>query len=117
MDGFIVARNRWESIITQDDGFPAVSIASAVTGDNVATQLPPRVDDMYIAAKEESIDGVGGILGMAGPTALKFVDGKYVPVAGILQFDSADIRFMQQIGTCSIKLDHVPICCRYPTVR
>ena len=46
------------------------------------------IDDINISAELESIDGVGGLLGQAGPTALR--SGSYLPAAATMQFDSDD---------------------------
>lgn len=106
MDGFIIARNRWESIIVEDDGYPPANIAGVVQRSDIATKLPRKVDDVYIAAAEEKIDGRGGILGMAGPTAQKLYNGRYVTVGGIMKFDSADINYMLSLGTWPNFIEH-----------
>jgi len=50
-----------------------------------------------IAAKVAPIDGLGGTLGRAGPTAVLQSDG--LPVAGIMEFDIADVANMAANGT------------------
>ena len=46
------------------------------------------IDDIRIDAKLTEIDGVGGILGRAGPTAIR-IDGG-LPALAIMEFDEAD---------------------------
>ena len=46
------------------------------------------IDDIRIDAKLTEIDGEGGILGQAGPTAIR-TDG-YLPATAIMEFDVAD---------------------------
>ena len=46
------------------------------------------IDDIVITAELKPIDGEGGILGQAGPTAIR--TGTYLPALASMQFDSAD---------------------------
>jgi len=71
---FIAAANRISTIITAD--IPSVSIRGVV------------IDDIQITAELKAIDGTGGVLGQAGPTALR--SGSYLPATASMQFDSAD---------------------------
>jgi hypothetical protein len=71
---FVNAANRISQIIVAD--IPAVSIRGAV------------IDDIRITAELKAIDGTGGVLGQAGPTALR--TGSYLPATAMMQFDSAD---------------------------
>jgi hypothetical protein len=53
------------------------------------------VDDIVITAELKAIDGPGGILGQAGPTALR--TGSYLPATAKMEFDSADAsRYLSQ---------------------
>lgn len=66
-------------------------LESIIFGDLPDVQLNGiNIDDLRITAELESIDGVGGILGEAGPTRLR--GGSALPFAGIMRFDSADAR-------------------------
>jgi hypothetical protein len=62
------------------DGLPDVSVWSR----NTVT----RVDDITISAELKFIDGQGGVLGQAGPTALR--TSNYLPATASMQFDIAD---------------------------
>jgi hypothetical protein len=90
MDAFALARNRWQQVITEDGG-SARDISPWFPRRNIATKLPALVDDIYVAGVVVPIDGIGGILGMAGPSVIRKVGGKYQPQGGIMKFDSADI--------------------------
>jgi len=47
------------------------------------------IDDISITATLEEIDGVGGVLGSAGPRVIRG-DGTFLPLTGAMTFDSAD---------------------------
>ncbi len=54
------------------------------------------VDDVLIDASGRYIDGPGGILGQAGPDALR--PGTFLPFHGVMHFDSADMASMEASG-------------------
>ena len=54
------------------------------------------IDDLQITASLSNIDGVGGVLGQAGPTAIR--TGSYLPAVGSMQFDIADANTYQKQG-------------------
>ncbi|MDD2865649.1 MAG: leishmanolysin-related zinc metalloendopeptidase, partial [Methylococcales bacterium] len=76
---FQTAANRWQSIITGD--------------------IPDfeRIDDIEITVSMPAIDGVHGILGQAGFTALRPISN--LPFMGVMQFDNADIIDMAKKNT------------------
>ncbi len=75
---FALAAARWEQIIIGD--VPDVG----------------TIDDVQIAASGVAIDGVGGILGQAGPTGLR--TGSSIPFQGVMQFDTADLANLESSG-------------------
>ncbi len=77
------AAARWSQVITGD--------LPNMTYNGVA------VDDLLISVRVHSIDGVGGILGQAGPDA--FRPTTYLPYHGTMEFDSADMADMQADGS------------------
>lgn len=105
MNSFGSAKRRWESIIIRGDSSPYVVTAGFLTLVQPATQAPKIIDDIYISGTEAVIDGVGGILGSAGPTLLKSVYDKirkrtiYHTVGGWMKFDTADIAFRVKTKT------------------
>jgi hypothetical protein len=80
---FSQAVEYWESVILGDIS-------------DVNTTKYGLVDDLVIEASSINIDGKGGILGQAGYTMLRS-DGS-LPVAGIMQFDSADLNALENNG-------------------
>jgi hypothetical protein len=84
---FVQAAQKWQQVITAD--LPDVG----------------SIDDLLIAASVVSIDGVGGILGQAGPDAVRSGAGG-LPYHGIMQFDSADIAAMAANGTLLSVITH-----------
>ena len=50
--------------------------------------LPDTIDDLFICAAEEPIDGAYGVLGYAGPVYIRSDSG--LPISGRMFFDSAD---------------------------
>jgi len=94
-DAFAHAADRW---------------CKAIVGD-----LPPvvvdgeKIDDVLILAQGSDIDGAGGILGQAGPDALRPANaGKsaYLPAKGTMQFDTADLAQMEANGTLDDVITH-----------
>jgi hypothetical protein len=84
---FVQAAQKWQQVITTD--LPDVG----------------SIDDLLIAASVVSIDGVGGILGQAGPDAVRSGAGG-LPYHGIMQFDSADMAAMAANGTLLSVITH-----------
>jgi len=78
---FNAAAARWSQVITGD--LPSVTLPSGTF-----------IDDVRIDASIVAIDGVGGVLGQAGPTALRPGLGG-LPYTGGMEFDSADVAAMQ----------------------
>ena len=78
-----------------------VSAANAIS-DFILGDVPNRtyngrlIDDLSITAELVPIDGRYGILGSAGPTALR--GGSYLPLTGSMRFDSADASYYNSTG-------------------
>jgi hypothetical protein len=78
-----------------------VSAAEAIS-DFIVGDIPSRyyygrtIDDLSITAELVPIDGRYGILGSAGPTALR--SGSYLPLTGSMRFDSADASYYSSVG-------------------
>jgi hypothetical protein len=78
------AAARWSQIIVGD--LPDVTVNGRV------------IDDLEITATGPYIDGPYGILGQAGPDALRST-GTKLPYSGTMEFDSADLAMMEADGT------------------
>ena len=66
------------------------------------------MDDVLILAQGQAIDGVGRILGQAGPThARRAADGTWQqPCKGTMAFDTADLAQMETAGTLLDVITH-----------
>src|SRR5688572_22343544 len=87
-NAFKAAANRWTKVITGD--VPSVLVNGEL------------IDDLLILAEGSPIDGVGNILGQAGPTHLRPASAganAFLPARGRMTFDTADLAAMQANGT------------------
>lgn len=94
-DAFKKAADRWTSVIVGD--LPAVQIGQDV------------IDDLLIEARGVPIDGVGKILGQAGPTNLRPATSgasALLPAKGLMSFDTADLANMERNGTLIDVITH-----------
>lgn len=94
-NAFKAAADRWTKVIVGD--LPSVQVDGEI------------VDDLLILAQGVAIDGPGGILGQAGPTHVRPAGAgtsAFLPVKGIMSFDTADLAKMQQNGTLKDVITH-----------
>ncbi|QXJ25585.1 peptidase [Actinomadura graeca] len=91
---FAGAADRWARVIVGD--LPDIEI----DGD--------LIDDVLILAQGQAIDGVGHVLGQAGPThARRAADGTWLqPCKGHMAFDTADLGQMEAEGTLLDVITH-----------
>lgn len=96
---FDAAKARWEQIITGDLADFTIPVAFNTTdcGAGVAQSISGTVDDVRIYVELSAIDGVGNILGAAGPCDLR-PSGSKLPYVGIMNFDTADLVQLQTDG-------------------
>ncbi len=80
-DAFAAAADRWATVIVGD--LPDVELDGEI------------IDDVLVLASGTPIDGVGNILGQAGPTHVR-VGGP--PCRGIMRFDTDDLASMESDG-------------------
>jgi len=79
---FTEAADRWAEVIS-----------AALTPFSVDGEV---INNLLIEAEGKTIDGVSGILGQAGPTHVR--PDNYLPVKGVMSFDSADLQGMEDAG-------------------
>lgn len=94
-DAFKAAADRWATVIVGD--LPSVQVDGEV------------IDDVLILAQGTPIDGVGRVLGQAGPTHVRPpVAGvtAFIPAKGIMSFDVADLTTMERNGTLNDVITH-----------
>ena len=82
-DAFDCAARRWDAII--ETGFEPIDVEGAT------------LDGVLIEASIAPIDGVGHVLGQAGPTHLR--PNSHLPAKGIMAFDAADIAALEEAGS------------------
>jgi hypothetical protein len=95
MQVFKDAADRWTRLIVGD--LPDVLVNGQI------------VDDVVIEAQGAPIDGVGGILGQAGPRLVRpAAAGRhaFLTITGTMQFDTADLDAMEQRGTLTDVITH-----------
>ena len=93
---FTAAAARWSSIVVGDlPDVPMTFGPGGVCGDNVPA-VNEVVDDLLIFATIAPIDGVGGILGQAGPCYIR--NAGSLTVVGRMTFDVADVAVMETNG-------------------
>lgn len=92
---FTNAAARWSQAIRT--GLSTVSLNLPV--DDCGTGAPAfngAIDDLLIDATIAPIDGVGAVLGQAGPCYNRTSNG--LPVYGVMKFDTADVADLQSEG-------------------
>ena len=101
---FTAAEQRLEEMVVRGVGDVA-SVPSRPTCLPAASpDLPSTVDDLLVDVAIQPIDGAGGILGQAGPTCLR--SGTFLPLAGQMIFDSADVANLLPDGTFATVVLH-----------
>jgi len=94
-DAFKTAADRWTKVIVGD--LPSVEVNGEV------------IDDVMIMAQGADIDGLGGILGMAGPNDLRPKAAgltAFIPATGEMTFDTADLENMERNNTLTDVITH-----------
>jgi hypothetical protein len=88
---FANAVTRWESHLTGD--LPSMEVNTLDLLFCGGTPIAQWVDDLVIQVVLAPIDGAGGILGQAGPCALR--GSNALPAFGIMQFDTDDLAALE----------------------
>ena len=94
-NAFTAAADRWTRLIVGD--LPSVKLNGEV------------IDDVVIEAQGRNIDGVGNTLGQAGPTHVRPPTAgvsAFLPVKGVMAFDTADLASMEAQGTLRDVIAH-----------
>jgi hypothetical protein len=81
-------------------------LSKIILGDVADVTAPRRfaTDDITISAELSNIDGVGGVLGQAGPTVWRTAN--FLPAAGTMQFDIADAQTYLDSGNWLVIVFH-----------
>ena len=90
-------KGTWTAELQQAFIDTAEWLSATITGDITDVFFRGKIiDDIRISAELKDIDGSGGILGQAGPTAIRTAD--YLPATAIMQFDIADADVFNGLG-------------------
>ena len=96
------AAERWMSILA-DTELPDVSPNGSVSCSGEYEQSVETIDDLMIVAAVVEIDGrgdeTGNTLGRAGPCWVRSVGAHVLPYFGRMEFDVADLEWMEGNGT------------------
>jgi len=94
-EAFDSAKVKWQRLIIGDvpDAFASFAAGWCGTG---SPAINETIDDVIIYASVVFIDGPGGVLGQAGPCAIRNVG--HQPAAGVMRFDSADVAGLIAAG-------------------
>lgn len=96
---FQSAAARWMAIL-EDTELPDMPVPEGMVScrfsERTYEQAASIVDDLMIVAAVAEIDGAGATLGRAGPCALR--DGSLLPWLGLMEFDGADLEWMEANG-------------------
>jgi hypothetical protein len=90
---FTSAAARWESVITGD--LSSYNTSRFPPRDD-GCQWPSIIDDLFICAEYQSIDGPSNVLGYAGPEYIRSANG--LPFSGSMVFDLDDVARLQGNG-------------------
>lgn len=92
---FDAAATRLQGLIINDETDIPINLPAGICLPNQPA-MSETVDDVVIFAQLVAIDGVGGILGQAGPCSVR--SGSFHTIVGIMQFDIADIANLEGQG-------------------
>lgn len=105
------AARRWESVVAA--GVPEIDFSSqpAAAGRCGADSpaIADRVDDIRIFVTIDSIDGVGGILGQAGPCHVRvsnLLNRTFSVITGQILLDQADVSALETRGILAATVFH-----------
>jgi hypothetical protein len=95
---FLAAVERWQQVITQplphETYIPAKSFG-CLGESSTYEEHRVYISDLLIYVDLAEIDGLGGIIGQAGPCAF---DGSYMPRVGLLRLDVDDVQEYLNLG-------------------
>src|SRR5690606_17165913 len=87
---FLEAEAFWENVIVGDLPDVEVRFRQACVAEQGA-YVEGTIDDLHIFVAARNIDGVDGVLGAAGP-CLSHASRNNLPLAGYMEFDTADLQ-------------------------
>jgi hypothetical protein len=100
---FESAAARWQGLVTADVSDIAVNQPAGFCN-STTPGLDQVVDDLVIFAAIQPIDGVGGVLGSAGPCWLRAPGS--LPIVGTMRFDTEDVAGLESSGRLQYVILH-----------
>lgn len=93
---------RWQQIIRGD--IPDIPLQVPASTSGCYPELNETIDDLVIYADLVPIDGVGNVLGSAGPCLIR-TTGR-LPIVGRMRFDTADLDNLESTGRLEAVILH-----------
>jgi len=100
---FTDAAARWAQVIRTGLADASLNLVANSCGTG-APAFSGAIDDVLIDATIAPIDGVGAVLGQAGPCTVRTVGG--LPMYGVMKFDSADVAQLESDGDFAAVILH-----------
>jgi Leishmanolysin len=98
---FANAAARWQTVITGDlSNEPTRNLPPRTDG----CTYPSTIDDVFICAQYQAVDGPGAVLGFAGPEYVRSTNS--LPMSGFIGFDLADVPTLTSKGGFGITILH-----------
>jgi hypothetical protein len=89
------AAHRWSRAIVGDMSNRTVAHVNNNLTKTACGDYPSTIDDLYICASSERVDGRGGFLAAAGATLTRS-DEQWQPYAGVMIFDREDMLALRR---------------------
>ncbi|UCG89160.1 MAG: hypothetical protein JSW71_11725, partial [Gemmatimonadota bacterium] len=97
------AATRWQHLLVGD--VPDIDVVLEADGCGAGSpEVDETIDDLVIFVRLQAIDGVGGVLGAAGPCVVR--PSSHLPALGIMFFDTADLDYLQASGLLQTVIVH-----------
>ena len=100
---FTQAEHKWESLVVGDLPDVPLNVAAGTCGQS-SPALNETVDDLIILVSLVPIDGVGKILGAAGPCFIRSTGG--LSIAGAMRLDTDDLDALDAQGVLADVILH-----------
>lgn len=96
----------WMDVVRGD--MPSTSGSQLPNANECLNDLPELVDDLHICGIDEPIDGVGEVLGSAGPSYIRqnVATGLWTSITGEMTFDAADVANLISQGRYETVIMH-----------
>jgi Leishmanolysin len=98
---FTNAAAKWQTVITGDLSNESTKTLPARTD---GCTYPSTIDDVFVCAQYQVVDGPGAILGFAGPEYVRTTSN--LPMSGFIGFDLADVPTLTGKGGFGITILH-----------